>query len=110
MKRVIIGLVIALGLCIACAKPPAQKLNDVKQKVERVSQDGITDPNFDKLVKELNDEIALQRSMFFKTYKRTNELCDEILRYTPQPHPRMAEALYSPYKFCPYCGHKLQGP
>ena len=101
-------VVMAMFLFVGCAKPPENSL-EALQKVHRAIDDGKLTPELKQKGEELVAEMELQQTKFFKSYKKTHEICVEILAMPvpDRPLPKTQTAVPTSFRFCPYCGHQL---
>ncbi len=85
MRKVLFGLmVLALLGLVACAKPPQQLIDSAKQSVEaaKAAEAATYAPDSLKAATSkasaLDAELAVQNDKFFKSYKLTEQLANEL--------------------------------
>jgi hypothetical protein len=104
---VLIAIVITT---VSCAKPSPQ-LPMVQAKIQQAKDEGKYDSTLQKLDEELNADLELQRSRFFKSYVHHYELCKAIIDYEPQSIIKSIPEAYGTstnrLQYCPCCGKKL---
>jgi hypothetical protein len=105
---VVLTMTVAL---VSCAKPPQPDIDAAHAKIEHAHDSRTATPELLKLGDELDAEINLQASHFFKSYQRTAKLCKLISDYQLPPYSASTVVeLAIPsnkLRYCPCCGKPL---